>query len=64
MKGHENGRVDEDLQYVNRCKKGDPDAFEHLVNRHQKKMMNVAYRMLGNYSEIMTTPARSCRTPL
>ena len=30
---------------------GDGNAFECLVRRHQKAMLNVAYRLLGNYDE-------------
>lgn len=33
------------------CKKGDVDAFEVLVKKHQKAMFNIAYRMLGSYEE-------------
>lgn len=42
---------DEDLKYVFLCQKGDVDAFEVLVERHQKKMLNIAYRMMGDYDE-------------
>lgn len=42
---------DEDLDAVRRCKKGDDAAFEALVLRHQKMMMNIAYRMTGNYDD-------------
>jgi RNA polymerase sigma-70 factor (ECF subfamily) len=42
---------DEDLKYVILCQKGDTDAFEELVERHQKKMLNIAYRMMGDYDE-------------
>lgn len=42
---------DGDLRYVVLCRKGDVDAFEILVERHQKKMLNIAYRMLGDYDE-------------
>lgn len=42
---------DEDLEYVMLCQKGDPEAFEVLVERHQKKMLNIAYRMIGDYDE-------------
>jgi len=42
---------DEDLKYVLLCQKGDVDAFEVLVERHQKKMLNIAFRMMGNYGE-------------
>ncbi|MBN1470699.1 MAG: sigma-70 family RNA polymerase sigma factor [Syntrophaceae bacterium] len=42
---------DEDLKYVRLCQRGDVDAFEVLVERHQKKMLNIAYRMMGDYDE-------------
>ncbi|MCU0596091.1 MAG: sigma-70 family RNA polymerase sigma factor [Desulfobacterota bacterium] len=42
---------DEDVKAVLLCQKGDVDAFEILVERHQKRMLNVAYRMLGDYDE-------------
>jgi RNA polymerase sigma-70 factor, ECF subfamily len=44
-------RVDEDLEIVLLCKKGDIDAFEALVERHQKRMLNIAYRMTDNYED-------------
>ena len=47
----ENGETDADAEIVSLCKKGDVGAFEVLVNRHQKRMTNIAYRMLGNYDE-------------
>lgn len=42
---------DEDYEFVSLCKKGDVDAFEVLVKKHQKRMFNIAYRMIGNYEE-------------
>jgi len=42
---------DEDREIVTRCQKGDVEAFSILVERHQKKMLNVAYRMTGDYEE-------------
>ena len=42
---------DDDLKYVVLCRKGDTEAFAELVERHQKKMLNIAYRMLGDYDE-------------
>jgi RNA polymerase sigma-70 factor, ECF subfamily len=42
---------DDDLQFVVLCRKGDTEAFGELVERHQKKMLNIAYRMLGDYDE-------------
>jgi RNA polymerase sigma-70 factor (ECF subfamily) len=42
---------DDDHQLVLSCKAGDIDAFEELVRKHEKKMLNIAYRMIGNYEE-------------
>jgi RNA polymerase sigma-70 factor (ECF subfamily) len=42
---------DDDLEYVVLCQKGDINAFEVLVERHQRKMLNIAYRMMGDYDE-------------
>ena len=42
---------DEDADAVLRCQRGETDAFEVLVERHQKRMLNIAYRMLGDYEE-------------
>jgi RNA polymerase sigma-70 factor, ECF subfamily len=44
-------RRDEDAPFVARCRRGDVDAFEVLVARHQQKMLNAAYRMTGDYDE-------------
>jgi len=41
----------DDGELVAAFRAGDVDAFECLVRRHQKAMLNVAYRMLGNYEE-------------
>jgi hypothetical protein len=41
----------DDGELVEAFRAGDVDAFECLVRRHQKAMLNVAYRMLGNYEE-------------
>jgi len=42
---------DPDADAVARCQGGRVDAFEALVERHQKRMLNLAYRMLGDYDE-------------
>ena len=43
--------VDDDLKYVTACQKGDTEAFSVLDERHSRKMLNVAYRMLSDYDE-------------
>ena len=42
---------DADLPFVIRCQRGEVEAFAVLVERHQKRMLNVAYRMTGDYEE-------------
>lgn len=42
---------DDDAGFVARSRQGDTEAFAVLVRRHQKKMLNVAYRMIGDYDE-------------
>jgi RNA polymerase sigma-70 factor (ECF subfamily) len=42
---------DDDATLVTLCKKGDMHAFETLVRKHQKKVFNMAYRMVGHYEE-------------
>jgi RNA polymerase sigma-70 factor (ECF subfamily) len=42
---------DDDIEFVILCQKGDTEAFTVLVERHQKKMLNIAYRMTGNYED-------------
>ncbi len=43
--------LNEDTELVSLCKKGDVDAFEALVRKHQKRMLNVSYRITGNYED-------------
>jgi len=50
-KGAGNTAADEDAGLVARTRQGDLDAFEHLVNKHQKRMLNIAVRMIGDYDE-------------
>lgn len=51
MKEKEQRTEDEDAQQVSLCKNGDVDAFEVLVKKHQKRMLNIAYRMIGSYED-------------
>ena len=43
--------ADEDFELTRRCQKGEIDAFEALVEKYQKRMLNTAYRMIGDYEE-------------
>ena len=43
--------ADDDAGFVARCRRGDTEAFTVLVRRHQKKMLNIAFRMIGDYEE-------------
>lgn len=42
---------DEDNDLVLLCKRGDLDAFESLVIKHQKKMLNIAFRIVNNHED-------------
>lgn len=44
-------RHSEDNYYVTLCQKGDANAFRFLVEKYQKKMVNIAFRILGDYEE-------------
>lgn len=51
MKESDYTYIDEDFQLVSLCQKGDLVAFEKLVRKHDKRMLNIAYRMIGSYEE-------------
>ncbi len=42
---------DEDMSIVVSVKEGSVDEFEKLVEKYQKRMLNIAYRMTGNYED-------------
>lgn len=42
---------DDDSPLVAACRKGDVSAFEKLVLRHQGMVLNVAFRVLGDYED-------------
>jgi RNA polymerase sigma-70 factor, ECF subfamily len=46
---------DEDHPLVSASRNGNTDAFEKLVKKHQARMMNIAYRMTGNYDDACET---------
>ena len=49
----QNGHLttDEDAGLVSSCKRGDLDAFESLVRKYEKRMLNISYRIAGNYED-------------
>lgn len=51
MTGREQSDPDLDMDVVISVKKGNADEFEKLVERHQKRMLNIAYRMSGSYED-------------
>jgi RNA polymerase sigma-70 factor (ECF subfamily) len=48
---HTNEEPEGDAHVIARVQQGDVDAFEILVTRHQKRMLNIAVRLLGDYEE-------------
>ncbi len=40
-----------DWECVQKVQRGDADAFETMVRRHEKKIFNLLYRWLGGYDE-------------
>jgi RNA polymerase sigma-70 factor (ECF subfamily) len=40
-----------DAECVRRLQRGETDAFETLVRRHERTIFNLVYRMLGDYDE-------------
>ncbi|MEJ2315221.1 MAG: sigma-70 family RNA polymerase sigma factor [Nitrospirota bacterium] len=51
MSDETNIGADADEELVARCRGGDVEAFEGLVRRHEKRMINVAYRITGNFDD-------------
>jgi len=43
--------ADEDMSAVARVLGGDVEAFGELVRRHERRMINIAYRITGNFEE-------------
>lgn len=42
---------DNEKELVNKARDGDIEAFEFLIHEYQKKVFNIAYRMIGNYDD-------------
>ncbi len=45
------GAQDPDAALVSSSQKGDLGAFEALVARHEKRMLNIAFRLIGNLDD-------------
>ena len=43
--------VDADAALVASARDGDLSAFEAIVSRHQKRMLNIAFRIIGDYED-------------
>jgi RNA polymerase sigma-70 factor (ECF subfamily) len=41
----------EDKLLIDRCKRGDPSAFNELVLKYEKQVFNLAFRLTGNYDD-------------
>ena len=44
-------KATDDTRLVSACKRGDTSAFEQLVKKHQNRMLNIAFRITGNYDD-------------
>lgn len=51
LKRRRKASLDPDLEAVEACKKGDTNAYELLVVKHQKQMFNIALRTIGHEEE-------------
>ena len=39
----------EELELLERCRRGEYDCFEKIVGEHERKIYNLALRMLGAF---------------
>ena len=49
--GTQQDHTDDDAALLEACRKGDLAAFECLVQRHQRMLLNIAFRMTGVYED-------------
>lgn len=41
----------EDMELIERTRRGDREAFDELVRRYERQVYNLAYRLTGNYDD-------------
>jgi RNA polymerase sigma-70 factor (ECF subfamily) len=51
ISGASSSGSDDDAMLVSFAQKGDLQAFEQLVTKYQKRMLNIAYRLIGDYDD-------------
>jgi len=51
---------DDELELINKAKKGDIRAFEELIIGYEKDIYNIAYRMLGNANDAEDVSQEVC----
>jgi RNA polymerase sigma-70 factor, ECF subfamily len=44
-------RQDDERRLIERCKRGEREAFNELIQRYEKQVYNLAYRLTGNYDD-------------
>jgi len=42
---------EEDTDLIKGCREGNLSSFKKIVDRYQRPMISLAYRMLGNYED-------------
>jgi len=63
MKKKEQSGHDEDMGIVILVRNGGVEEFEKLVEKYQKRMLNIAYRMVGNYEDEQKSEQKSGTHP-
>jgi RNA polymerase sigma-70 factor, ECF subfamily len=46
-----NGKISSDEELMGKVARGDSQAFEILVNRHQRRILNLIFRLIGNRTQ-------------
>ena len=52
----ESGRdeiISQERKLIRRCQEGDRDAFNEIVRNYQRRLLNLAYQILGSYAEAL-----------